>query len=320
MVMDNISSALVAAHDSVSFYKSLKAGQGLLPLISSIAAQRSAARPLKTITIADGENHIALDGHCNIIVPTNTQADIFITHPNFVSTAMVCIALKLEEKSVANVFWQDDARAVASQVGVIDFSCQLAKDSQLNSFSFLNLHNTMRCQQTIALQGAGASVAIFVGGKSVEKKSAAESQGKKFADSTIHIIHHANNSQSLVAVRGVVDDSEVMIGQVRTDIVPHATGADTTQDIKAMILSPDAKFFGKPELNIKHDRVKAKHGLSVGAINDEQIFYLRSRGIDHNTARQLLLSSFFIGGLHLFSGALLKKADAWLQPFLNQPV
>ncbi|MDI9313246.1 MAG: SufD family Fe-S cluster assembly protein [Hydrotalea sp.] len=317
--------------DSISFYKTLKAGQGLLPAIKSLAAATAshATTDFKKITITDGDNHIKLDDDYNIIVPDNTQADIFITPLDISSISPLRLMLSLGKKSVANVFWQDDAGDVAPLIGVIDFTCCLAADSQLNHFSFFNLHNTLRCQQTIRLQGDGASVNIFVGGKADEATphvklalpaKTTSQPPQPFADSTIHIIHESGNSLSRVAIRGVVDDSEVMIGQVRTDIAQDATGADTTQDIKAMILSPEAKFFGKPELNIKHDKVKAKHGLSVGAMDENQIYYLRARGIDDATARRLLLSSFFINGLNLFSGDLLKKAVKWLQPLINQPV
>ena len=59
-----------------------------------------------------------------------------------------------------------------------------------------------------------------------------------------------------------------------------------------MLLSDDAQIHTKPQLEIYADDVKCTHGATIGQIEEDALFYLRSRGIDETSARKLLLSAF----------------------------
>jgi Fe-S cluster assembly protein SufD len=61
---------------------------------------------------------------------------------------------------------------------------------------------------------------------------------------------------------------------------------------EALLLSPDAEIDSKPELEIFADDVKCSHGATIGAIDPEQMFYLRSRGIPEAEARAMLIRAF----------------------------
>jgi Fe-S cluster assembly protein SufD len=61
---------------------------------------------------------------------------------------------------------------------------------------------------------------------------------------------------------------------------------------QALLLSPDAEINSKPELEIYADDVKCSHGATVGALDPEQLFYLRSRGIPVDAARMMLVRAF----------------------------
>ncbi|MGI9462277.1 MAG: SufB/SufD family protein [Alphaproteobacteria bacterium] len=315
--MDNISNS--PRDDSVSFYKDfkgLKSGKTLLPIIANHTPQPITKE--NHIIAHHNHNDITITGDSTIILPDNITADIFISLSNDIlakgvsaeknlSLSPLYITILAKPESRGNIFWQN-----LPLTGVIKVDYHLAKNTLLNGFAFLALEHILRFQQTIYLDEEYSIANLFVAGKNHRHP-----KQSGFADSTMRAVHHASHSQSQMAVRGVVDNQEVMLAQVRTDIAVDKTAADTAQDIKAIILSPEAKFYGKPELNIKHDKVKAKHGLSVGALDDEQIYYLRSRGIDEKTARQLLLNSFFMGGLHYFFSDDLQKAEKWLTPFLQ---
>lgn len=64
------------------------------------------------------------------------------------------------------------------------------------------------------------------------------------------------------------------------------------QSNKNILISEDAKIYTKPQLEIYADDVKCSHGATIGQIDDEQIFYMQSRGIDNNTAKSIFLSAF----------------------------
>jgi Fe-S cluster assembly protein SufD len=61
---------------------------------------------------------------------------------------------------------------------------------------------------------------------------------------------------------------------------------------QALLLSPEAEIDSKPQLEIYADDVKCSHGATVGALDAEQLFYLRARGIPEGKARSMLVEAF----------------------------
>ena len=71
-----------------------------------------------------------------------------------------------------------------------------------------------------------------------------------------------------------------------------AQKTDAKQTNKALLLSEDAQINTKPELEIFADDVKCTHGATVGQLDDEALFYLRSRGLSKEQSRNLLIHAF----------------------------
>ena len=63
---------------------------------------------------------------------------------------------------------------------------------------------------------------------------------------------------------------------------------------KGILLSEDSYFHSKPELKIYADDVKCSHGSASGSLNDNSIFYLRSRGLNYKEAKNLLIKGFLL--------------------------
>jgi Fe-S cluster assembly protein SufD len=78
-----------------------------------------------------------------------------------------------------------------------------------------------------------------------------------------------------------------------------AQKTDAKQTNKNLLLSENATVDTKPQLEIYADDVKCTHGATVGQLNDESIFYLRSRGIGEETARHMLI--------HAFAGEIIER-------------
>jgi len=64
------------------------------------------------------------------------------------------------------------------------------------------------------------------------------------------------------------------------------------QDLKNILLSNDAKIASKPELEVYADEVIAAHGSTIGTLDEDALFYLQSRGIPADSARQMMMVSF----------------------------
>lgn len=71
-----------------------------------------------------------------------------------------------------------------------------------------------------------------------------------------------------------------------------AQRTDSEQNNRNLLLSDDAEADSKPQLEIYADDVKCSHGATVGQLDEDQIFYLRARGIGEAQARSLLTAAF----------------------------
>jgi Fe-S cluster assembly protein SufD len=116
-------------------------------------------------------------------------------------------------------------------------------------------------------------------------------------DFTTVVNHAAPNCTSRQTVKSVLTDSARGVFQGRIEVAKHAQKTDGYQMTQALLLSPTAEMDIKPELQIYADDVKCSHGATIGALDPEQIFYLRSRGIAEDTARAMLIRAFLTEAL-----------------------
>lgn len=112
------------------------------------------------------------------------------------------------------------------------------------------------------------------------------------ADITTNIAHLAPLSTSNQIIRGVMNDNAHGVFQGKIHIAPDAQKTEGHQQHRALLLSSNARVDVKPELEIFADDVKCSHGATSGDLNAEELFYLKSRGIDEQTARKILTSAF----------------------------
>jgi len=94
-----------------------------------------------------------------------------------------------------------------------------------------------------------------------------------------------------------------------------AQKTDGQMDNKNLLLSKTAQIDSKPQLEIYADDVKCSHGSASGQISEEQIFYLRARGINQADARRLVTQAFLLEPLEAVSSP---KTQAWLANKLTQ--
>ena len=116
--------------------------------------------------------------------------------------------------------------------------------------------------------------------------------GLQHGDFTTIIRHKAPNCPSRQTVKSVLAGQAHGVFQGKIEVDQIAQKTDGYQMSQALLLSPQAEMDIKPELQIFADDVKCSHGATIGALDEEQVFYLRSRGIPEADARQLLIRAF----------------------------
>jgi Fe-S cluster assembly protein SufD len=78
----------------------------------------------------------------------------------------------------------------------------------------------------------------------------------------------------------------------RVMVRPDAQKTDATQSNRNLLLGPGAEIDTKPQLEIYADDVKCSHGSTIGQLDEDALFYLRSRGLGEREARELLVGAF----------------------------
>jgi len=122
--------------------------------------------------------------------------------------------------------------------------------------------------------------------------------GLYMAAGTQHVDHHTSidhrrpHCTSRELYKGVLDGKSSGVFNGKVYVRPQAQQSDAGQVNKNLLLSDDATIDTKPQLEIFADDVKCSHGAAIGRLNDEALFYLRSRGIDAAAARDLLIAAF----------------------------
>ncbi|HEX5354203.1 MAG TPA: Fe-S cluster assembly protein SufD [Rhodanobacteraceae bacterium] len=116
--------------------------------------------------------------------------------------------------------------------------------------------------------------------------------GRQHADTEVLVSHRGRDTVSASVWRGVADGRARGVVHGRILVLPGADGADGGFYNKNLLLSPDAEIDTRPALEIHADEVKANHGATVGQLDENVLFYLRSRGIPLDAARRMLVHAF----------------------------
>ncbi len=116
--------------------------------------------------------------------------------------------------------------------------------------------------------------------------------GRRHVDHHTRIDHAAPQGTSREFYRGLLDGSARGVFTGRILVAQDAQRTDAMQRCDNLLLSRLAEADARPELEIYADDVKCAHGATVGQIDDDALFYLRSRGLDATHARQVLTYAF----------------------------
>ncbi|MBI4308094.1 MAG: Fe-S cluster assembly protein SufD [Chloroflexi bacterium] len=141
--------------------------------------------------------------------------------------------------------------------------------------------------------------------------------GREHIDNHMNVDHAKPYTTSQLYYKGILDGTSAGVFSGRVLVRPNAQKVNAQQHDRNLILSREAQAYTKPSLEIFADDVRCYHGAAAGDLEEDALFYMRSRGLDQETARKLLILAFAseiietvqVGPLRaylerLFSGAL----------------
>jgi Fe-S cluster assembly protein SufD len=160
---------------------------------------------------------------------------------------------------------------------------EMAKDAKYRGH-FANFGSRLsRTELHIVLGGEGAEAHL---------SGVAVLGNEGHSDVTTHIEHAASRTLSTQLFKHVAGGKSRAAYQGKITVREGAVGSDSRQTARALLMSQRAEADLKPELIIFADDVKCAHGATVGDLDAESLFYLRSRGIPECEARRLLIHAF----------------------------
>ena len=163
---------------------------------------------------------------------------------------------------------------------------RLGRDSAVFSHSFLLGAAVTRHHSSAQLNGENSTLRL---------NSLAMPVNSEVCDSRTWLEHNQGYCNSRQLHKTIVNDKGRAVFNGVITVAPHAIKTDGQMTNNNLLLGRLAEVDTKPQLEIYADDVKCSHGATVGRIDDEQLFYLRSRGIALEEARNIILYAFAAG-------------------------
>ncbi|MCH2164106.1 MAG: SufD family Fe-S cluster assembly protein [Marinovum sp.] len=160
---------------------------------------------------------------------------------------------------------------------------RLGKESTFKSFT-LTANGVLTRNETV-IELTGDDAVAHVAGACI-------GDGDFHHDDTVFVTHDAVNCESRQVFKKVLRNGATGVFQGKILVKEGAQKTDGYQISQSLLLDEDSQFLAKPELEIYADDVACSHGSTSGAIDDEGLFYLRSRGVPEGAATDLLTLAF----------------------------
>jgi len=184
------------------------------------------------------------------------------------------------------------------------------RDSKFTSFSFATGAALSRTNIYTSLAGEGAEV--WMNGLYMV-------DGEQHVDHQTRIEHAAPHCASHEVYKGILGGASHGVFNGKVYVHPIAQKTDGKQENNNLLLSDKARIDTKPQLEIFADDVKCTHGATVGKLDAQSLFYMKSRGLPDEVARRLLIYAFAADVLERLEVAEVREAleDLTLQRFVR---
>ena len=235
------------------------------------------------ISTSEGESAVTYPRNL-IVVGSGSQASVIesyvSTHGGVYFTNAVTEIVAGDGATLAHYRLQQESEN-AYHIGSLQV--QQAESSNISSHSVSLGGLLTRNDITAVMDGEGGELALH--GLYVTRN-------RQHVDNHTSIVHAKPHCNSREVYKGILDDRSTGVFHGRIVVRPDAQKTNAKQSNRNLLLSKEALVNSKPQLEIFADDVKCTHGATIGRLREEELFYLRSRGIGEDAARTLLTYAF----------------------------
>jgi Fe-S cluster assembly protein SufD len=241
--------------------------------------------PIHLLFISSGEDAAFVSTPRNLVVAgKNSQVSIvesYVGTAGFPYLTNTVTEMIVGERAVIEHDKFQDERLDAFHVGTTHFQQFAGSNVISNSIAIGGL--IVRNNVTAVLAGEGIECTL---------NGVTLGTGSQLVDNHTVIDHAMPNCSSHELYKSVLDGTSRGVFNGKIFVRKDAQKTDAKQTNKTLLLSDDATIDTKPQLEIYADDVKCTHGATVGQLDEEQVFYLRSRGLSLGAARDILTFAF----------------------------
>jgi Fe-S cluster assembly protein SufD len=280
--------------------------------VLAIAKTAKLAKPLLLVFVRTaGEPHLVTTRNV-ISVGDGAQATIieaYVSLPGAAADAQHNAVTELSVGAGARVAHVKCTLDAGGGLHLANWLVDVGAGADYRAFQFTAGVGLARNGLSLAFKGEGAKTDI---------SGAFLARGTEHVDTTLVVDHAVPACESRELFKGVLDDEARGIFQGKVIVRPDAQKTDGKQMAQVLMLSPNAEFDSKPELEIYADDVVCGHGSTSADLDEDLLFYCRSRGIPKAEARALLIESFVGEALEKVERedvreALRQLAGGWLR-------
>ncbi|MBN2486462.1 MAG: Fe-S cluster assembly protein SufD [Bacteroidales bacterium] len=240
--------------------------------------------PIQIINVGYSIKNIRISRRNLIVLEDNARASVLFCDHTMCAKSFIT-------NSLTEIFVGENAN-----FDFVRLQNENSNSSQISNTFIYQKAGSVTTNNTLSLHGGLIRNNIFV--KLDGENAASNTYGLFLADSEQHMstytyIHHAKpHCTSDQLVKGILDNMATGSFNGKIYVDNYAVKTSAYQRNNNILLSGTAKMNTKPQLEIYNDDVKCSHGATIGQLDTEALFYIRSRGIAYTEARQLLMYAF----------------------------
>lgn len=244
-----------------------------------------ADKPIQIINFSTGnEATLLLQPRNLIVVGENSQVEIIERHQSLSENAVltnVVTEVFAEENAVVDYYKIQNDRVSASLIDNTSLVQKANSNCSVHTFSFggkLTRNNLNFHQKGSGINSTMNGITII--------------EGKQHVDHHTLVHHIEPNCESHQDYKGIFADNSTGVFNGKVIVEKEAQKTNAYQSNNNILMDDKATINSKPQLEIFADDVKCSHGCTIGQLDEDALFYLRSRGIPMKEARALLMYAF----------------------------
>jgi Fe-S cluster assembly protein SufD len=254
--------------------------------IVRVADKATLAKPLLVVFVRAGSGKHSVAVRNFVSIGDGATATIIEAYVSLPGAAKEAQSNAFSEVTVGKAATLSHVKVAVDEgkcVHLADWDVSLDADATYRGFQFSSGLGLARNEINVIYKGQGGKLDL---------SGAYMARGGEHIDTTLVVDHAVPGCESRELFKGVLDDHGRGVFQGKIIVRPDAQKTDGKQMSQALMLSEDAEFDSKPELEIFADDVVCGHGTTSAELDPDLLFYCRSRGIPESEARALMIESF----------------------------